>query len=207
MNPRTKRQREILDYIESFIEIRGYKPSYQQIARHFQIRSKSAVAKHIAALENQGLITRYSENGNFNLQLRGKNTAEDAVCEISWLEIPFRDVLPESYETQTIYVPKFLLGTIVPEDVRAFRVRNDALIDAHICHGDIAIIEKTAAPLEGEIILILIKKQFIELAKYSDNKETNGDINSGIISKVAVENGADEIEIQGVVRGIMRPHF
>lgn len=206
MPPRTKRQREIFDYIESFIEIRGYKPSYQQIARHFQIRSKSAVAKHIAALENQGLITRYGENGNFNLQLRGKDTAEDAVCEIAWLEISLADVSPESYENEAVYVPKFLLGSLPAEDLRVFRVRDNALIGAHICQGDIAIIEKNAAPRDGDIMLISVEKQFVEFKRYSADEETNnGGINTGFRSKPTFENGADEIEIQGVVRGLIRP--
>jgi repressor LexA len=56
MQARTRRQKEILSYITEFIENRGYEPSYQQIAKHFQIASKSAIAKHIAALEEQGLI-------------------------------------------------------------------------------------------------------------------------------------------------------
>ena len=71
--PRTKRQREIFDYIKSFIENRGYEPSYQQIAKHFHIASKSAIAKHIAALEQQGLVIRSRENGSFSLQIASKS--------------------------------------------------------------------------------------------------------------------------------------
>ena len=56
MQPRTKRQKEILEYISTFIETRGYKPSYQQIAKHFRLASKAAVAKHITALENRDLV-------------------------------------------------------------------------------------------------------------------------------------------------------
>lgn len=204
MHPRTKRQREILDYIESFIEIRGYKPSYQQIARHFHIRSKSAIAKHIAALESQGLLSRYGEHGNFNLQLRGRDHPEEAVCKIAWLEMPFRDVLPETYENDAIYVPKFLLGNLAPEDVRVFRVRNNSMINEHICQGDIAIIENRSYARDGDITLVLIQKQFIELRKIF-RKGANLELHSGDAAHQIFETQADNIEIQGILRGVLRP--
>jgi DNA-binding MarR family transcriptional regulator len=58
MQPRTQRQREILDYIQRFIERHGYEPSYAQIARHFGVSSKATIAKHIEALERIGYLRR-----------------------------------------------------------------------------------------------------------------------------------------------------
>ena len=46
MQPRTQRQKEILEYIARFIERHGYEPSYAQIARHFGVSSKATIAKH-----------------------------------------------------------------------------------------------------------------------------------------------------------------
>lgn len=204
MQPRTKRQREILDYIASFIESRGYKPSYQQIARHFHIKSKSAIAKHIAALESQGLLSRYGELGNFNLQLRAEDSAASAVCEIKWLEIPFIDTLPEDFENHPVYVPKFLVGNISPELIRVFRVRNNSMNVEHICEGDVAIIEKRSYARDGEIVLALIKKQQIELKKYF-RKGANIELRTSDLNDAEIELAADEIEIQGILRGLLRP--
>lgn len=204
MQPRTKRQREVLDYIASFIEDRGYKPSYQQIARHFQIKSKSAVAKHIVALENQGLLSRYTNTGSFSLQVRPKNLIEEAVCEIQWIEIPFKDVLPEDFENEPVYVPKFLLGNIAPERIRVFRVRNDVMSGEHICEGDVAIIEKRAYARDGDIVLALIKKKQIELKMYF-RRGANVELRASHPSDGASELAADHIEIQGILRGLLRP--
>src|SRR5215212_7777305 len=141
MQPRTKRQREVLDYIISFIEERGYEPSYQQIARHFRIASKSAIAKHIAALEHQGLLSRQRENGSFGLQISKKTSGVDSVYEIHWLEVPFKDPYEEDWEQDSFFLPDFMLGYSNPEKVFAFRVRNDSMSGEHICHGDIALVE------------------------------------------------------------------
>ena len=115
-NPRTKRQREIFDYIKNFIENRGYEPSYQQIAKHFHIASKSAIAKHIVALEQQGLLFRSRENGSFSLQLashkRSQNSnGNDEVCLIEWLETPVDESSEEDFNDEPLYVPVLMLGT------------------------------------------------------------------------------------------------
>jgi repressor LexA len=54
MLPRTQRQKEILDYITSFLAKHGHEPSYAQIARRFGVSSKATIAKHISALEKRG---------------------------------------------------------------------------------------------------------------------------------------------------------
>jgi repressor LexA len=51
----TKCQREILSFIENFIENNGYSPTYREIGEHFKISPKGAY-DHIFALEAKGLI-------------------------------------------------------------------------------------------------------------------------------------------------------
>lgn len=204
MQPRTKRQREILDYIAAFIESRGYKPSYQQIARHFHIRSKSAIAKHIAALESQGLLSRYSEQGNFSLQLYPQNSMAESVCEIKWVEIPFVDVLPEDFEKMPVHIPSVLLGNLTSDRIRVFRVRDNSMNVEHICEGDIALIENRAYVRDGDIVLALIKKRQIELKKYF-RKGANVELRTSDLNDAEIELEADEIEILGILRGLLRP--
>ena len=85
MQPRTQRQKEILDYITRFIERHGYEPSYAQIARHFGISSKATIAKHIEALERRGLISRRRTNGAFALDVQVAEPESDALCEVPLL--------------------------------------------------------------------------------------------------------------------------
>ncbi|HEX9963260.1 MAG TPA: hypothetical protein VGB00_20175, partial [Pyrinomonadaceae bacterium] len=151
MQPRTRRQREILDFITEFISERGHIPSYQQIARKFKIASKSAIAKHIAAMEKQGILQRRREDGSFGLALRAENLVNEAVCEIEWLELANAESFRENWEQEAIFVPKFLLGYYEPERIRAFRVPNDSMLDEHICEGDIALIEKRSFARDGAI--------------------------------------------------------
>jgi repressor LexA len=81
MLPRTQRQKEILDYITSFLAKHGHEPSYAQIARRFGVSSKATIAKHISALEKRGLIKR--EHGTvFTIGVNLDEAPDDAVCSV-----------------------------------------------------------------------------------------------------------------------------
>src|ERR1044072_3388410 len=56
--PLTKRQREILDYLNDFIREHGYAPSLEEIGRRFNLSSLATVHKHLTNLQEKGFIRR-----------------------------------------------------------------------------------------------------------------------------------------------------
>ena len=204
MQPRTKRQREVLDYITRFIEERGYEPSYQQIARHFHISSKSAIAKHVAALENQGLLSRQRENGSFGLQINPKLKVSEEVAVIYWLEIPVSEATENDWELEPVFVPQFLLGNFAPERIFAYRVKNDAMIDEHFCEGDIVFVEKRPYARDGDVVIAIIEGRKAVLKKYY-RFGANIELHPANENYQPIILSADRISIEGVVRGLLRP--
>ena len=57
----TKKQHEMLEYIDSFIEEAGYSPTYREIMRGLGYKSVATVAKHIDNLVILGQLEK-SEN-------------------------------------------------------------------------------------------------------------------------------------------------
>lgn len=204
MQPRTRRQREVLDYITSFIEEKGYEPSYQQIARHFRIASKSAIAKHISALETQGLLSRQRENGSFGLQLKNKENLSDSIYQIPWLQLDLKEDIINEFETETLYVSQFLLGNLLPDRIFAFLVRSDAMLEEQIREGDIVLVEKRPYARDGDIVVVVNENKYVLMKKYYRDganielRPANKNFQSIFIS-------AEKISIQGVVRGLLRP--
>ena len=70
MLPRTKRQKEVLDFIISFRQREGHGPSHTQMASGLNVKSKATINKHIKALERQGLLKRRREDGLFVLEVK-----------------------------------------------------------------------------------------------------------------------------------------
>lgn len=58
MKTLTKRQTEILLFVELFKADKGFSPSMRDISRTFNDISTSAVFNHLSALERKGFISR-----------------------------------------------------------------------------------------------------------------------------------------------------
>src|SRR5437868_4635824 len=58
----TRRQREILDFINRKIETRGFPPTIRDIGNAFEIKSPNGVMCHLKALEKKGFITRQGKS-------------------------------------------------------------------------------------------------------------------------------------------------
>lgn len=58
MQPLTKRQRGILDYLARFIQSHGYAPSLEEICDAFDLSSLATVHKHVENLRVKGYIRR-----------------------------------------------------------------------------------------------------------------------------------------------------
>ncbi len=54
----TKKQKELLNFIEGFIASNGYGPSYREIMRSLNYKSVSTVAKHVDGLIAKGLLRK-----------------------------------------------------------------------------------------------------------------------------------------------------
>ncbi len=206
MQPRTHRQKEILDYITHFIERHGYEPSYAQIARHFQVSSKATIAKHIEALEKRGLISRRRANGSFALAVQVEEPNSDALCEVPLLGriaagAPI-EVVGEGADK--VSVPRFLLGRTRPEHVYALRVEGDSMIDEHICDGDLALIENRTEARDGEIVVALVGgsaatlKRLHRLGHEIELRPANS-------NHAPIRVPADQVLVQGIFRGLLRP--
>jgi len=205
MLPRTQRQKDILDYITRFLERHGYVPSYAQIARQFGVKSRATIAKHIAALERRGLITREHEDG-FALNVKVEDTNADSLVEVKLLgRIAAGTPLEVVDYEERIPVPRFLLGRVKPDRVYALRVKGDSMIDEHICDGDIALIENRTDARDGEIVVALLIEENQETLKRLYRRGINIELQPANSQLQPLTVPASQVRVQGIFRGLLRP--
>jgi repressor LexA len=204
MQPRTRRQKEVLEIITRYIKNHGYEPSYQQIARQLGVASKAGIAKHIKSLEEQGFLSRRRDNGKFNLELRPEDFMTKLVSEIEWLDVPRDENLMDDWETDALFVPKFMLGFQEEERIKAFRVTNDSMLEEHILEGDVVLIEKRSYARDGDIVVAIVDnkrtvlKQYFRSGAKVELRPANPRYDSIILT-------ADKVSIQGVLHSVLRP--
>jgi len=64
----TKRQKELLEYVDAFIQEHGYGPSYREIMNAIGYKSVSTVAVHVDGLISKGFL-RKSDNSARSLEV------------------------------------------------------------------------------------------------------------------------------------------
>ncbi len=205
MHPRTQRQKEILEYITRFIERHGYEPSYAQIARQFRVSSKATIAKHIEALERQGLLSRRRADGGFGLSVPEEEVDVAATCEVPLLgRIAAGAPIDTVVERETVTIPRFLLGRVKPNRVYALRVAGDSMIDEHICDGDIALIENRTEARDGEIVVALVDNSRATLKRlFRHGPEI--ELRPANSQLAPLRLHASQVIVQGIFRGLLRP--
>src|SRR6476661_11288761 len=146
LQPLTKRQREILDYLQDFIQQHGYAPSLEEIGRRFSLSSLATVHKHLTNLQEKGFIKR-AWNRSRSVEVVPARLGSRAV-ELPMLGYvaagsPIEAVLSD----ETLAVPEDLVGK---RESYVLRVRGDSMIDEQIRDGDFVIVEDRRTADNGE---------------------------------------------------------
>jgi repressor LexA len=202
MEPLTKKQKEVYDFVESYITENGYAPSYREIGEHFELSSVATVAEHINSLRSKGYLDIGDGGEARSIQL---NRDESEVVEESY-SIPLFGYIAagqpiEAIKTnETIDIPK----DMVARDVFALKVRGDSMIDDGIFSGDYVIIQQTKNPKNGEIVVALLNGENVTLKRYY--KEKNHIRLQPANSKYAPIR-VKKVLVQGKVKGLIRKYY
>src|SRR3989442_15594009 len=102
----TKRQKELLDFLRTYIAEHGYAPTLDEIGRHFALGSLATVHKHLTNLERKGRIRRLA-NHSRALELTEVPAAGAAVA------VPLLGRVAAGAPIEAVQVPETL--TLPPE--------------------------------------------------------------------------------------------
>src|SRR5215469_5718667 len=146
----TRRQKEVIDFLDGFVKKNGYSPSYEEIAAGLGLSSLATVHKHITNLQNKGLLQR-AHNRSRSIDVlppRSKKAAE---------RLPLVGRIAAGKPVEAIETAESIsLGDIIGNrEVFALEVRGDSMRDEHIVSGDYVLVERTRTAREGEIIVAL----------------------------------------------------
>src|SRR6185436_3134810 len=153
----TKRQKQVLDFIASFVDENGYCPSYDEIARGLNLASLATVHKHISVLETKAYIKR-GFNQSRSLELSPKYMQEQRRTKSAMPEIPLlgriaAGVPVEAVEHREVLNFADFAGS---GNTFALEVRGNSMIDDHICDGDLILLERTTQVRDGDIVVALV---------------------------------------------------
>ncbi len=226
----TKKQHELLVYIHDRLTDSGVSPSFEEMKDALDLASKSGVHRLISALEERGFIRRLanraralevvkmpersgeakavSTNNVINLaplpKVKGVRAMPKPANDV--LEIPMHGRIAaglpiEAIEGQSMLsVPAALLGS---GEHYALEVSGDSMVEAGILDGDYALIRKTDAAREGDIIVALVDDAEATL-KYFRREGAMVRLDPANRAYEAQRYVPNRVRVQGKLAGLLR---
>jgi repressor LexA len=207
----SNRQREILEYIEQFLDEHNYPPAIRQIQEDLAISSTSVVAYNLKVLEQRGLLRR---EGKVSRGISLFKTETIALSNSS-AQVPFLGYitagqpLPDPEElssdvAELIDVPAEVVASTKLANVYALKVRGYSMIDALINDGDIVLLryQETAEP--GDMVAArIISDNSVTLKRFYREGDTVR-LQPANITMEPIMVAASNVRIQGRVVGVLR---
>lgn len=206
MEALTKRQQQVLDYIQASQVQQGVVPTMREIARQFGYKSMTAAADHVRALRRKGFLVHHPR------QARSHSVVQmmQQVVQRALVSIPLYGSIPAGFadertqETErTVSVDLESLGLRSGSKIFALEVRGDSMIGRHIVEGDIAIIDRARTPKQGDVVAALIDREStLKTLEFENGRPYLRAENSLYLNL----HPSHELLIQGVMVALVRKH-
>lgn len=154
----TRKQQQVLDFIQKRQQAQGQTPTFQEIADQFGFQSLNSVTSHLRLLRQKGFLE--AEAGKARAL---RVTSPLAKLRSRIVDIPlFGSIpagLPQAREQDAegcVSVDIQSIGIKPTRNTFALRVTGDSMIGKHICDGDIVVLEFGPEPRHGQVVAAYI---------------------------------------------------
>ena len=203
----TKKQKELYDFLDHYIKSNQISPSFEEMKRAVNLKSKSGIHRLITSLEQRGFIKRLKHKARameITKKLYQNNANESSH------DIPLLGAIAAGNPIEAIENPDEYIS--VPSNFMSpnnqyfgLKVKGLSMIDKGIFDGDVAVIKKTSSVLNGKIAAVLTNDNEITLKtiNINNNKIYLIPANKNFEEKIF---NIDEVQIQGALTGIIRKY-
>lgn len=195
----TKRQKQIIDFIQEFTEENGYAPSYREIGDHFGLSSTATVAEHVQSLQNKGYL-KMDPNEARSIEIIDDEKAAAIFLSLAGLITAGQPI--EAVENkERIAIPV----DFVKDEGKSYvlKVKGDSMIEEGIYDGDYVVVEENPSPRNGQVVVALLDNAYATLKKFY--KEANR-IRLQPANSTMKPIYAKNVLVQGIVRAVIRKY-
>lgn len=200
MQPLTKKEQQVYEYIHEAICRDGYSPSIRDIQINVGIKSTSTVHAYLAKLEEKGYI--HKENGksrSLRVDSAGRDSRYSAKVPLLGKVTAGMPILAvENFEGYLDF--PIMNRAYGHNDLFALRVSGESMIEAGIMDGDIVIIKKEQYAENGQIVVALIEDEATIKTFYKENGHYRLQPENSSMEPIIV----DEVYILGKVISVLR---
>ena len=208
MDPRlTDRQREVLDFIQTFTDANGVPPTVREIGGRFHVTPRAAF-DHLRALERKGFLRRRATAG------RTSRALTLAVPTPKMHEVPIlgriaagAPLLAEENRDGVLPLDPAWVGGR-GDDVFGLRVRGESMINAHICDGDLVLVRRQDSAQANDIVVALVESESGDEATVKRFQRDGDRVvlkpEHPTMSPIVIDPRERQVRILGKVVGVLR---
>ena len=221
----TKKQRNLLIFINKKIRSSGVSPSYEEMKNSLNLKSKSGIHRLISALEERGFIKRLAHKARALEVVKLPETASANDIYNSFSPSVIKGGLDVDNKNKGInkipVLGKIAAGTPIeaiqnevekvtlPEEISkngehfGLKISGDSMVEAGINDGDTVIIKKTNTANNGQIVVALIDDHEAMLKRIRKKGKVVAleSANKRYETKIF---GPDRVKVQGVLVSLYR---
>ena len=202
--PVTPRQRQVYDFISRYIDVHKLPPTIGEIGRHFKMSSSASVHSILSALEREGLIKKIPNVSRGIELIKQESSGESNGFDIPLLGMvaagqPIEAILSH----ETVSAPRDMIDR---GRMFALRVRGDSMIEENIQDNDIIIVSSQQTAENGQVVVALIDGNYATVKKFYREAEFIRLEPANPQFKPIFIKTPERIQIQGVVRGLIRKY-
>ena len=145
----SKKQEEILNYIDKTIKSNGYSPTVREICEAVGLKSTSTVQYHLKKLIDLGFLNK-SENISRSITSRTVDS-KYGIPILGEISAGQPLIAEENYIGELPY-----FGNEINTELIALKINGDSMIDAGLFNDDLVVIDKSLIPADGDIGAFLI---------------------------------------------------
>jgi repressor LexA len=229
----TKKQYQLLLYIDKYVRDTGTSPSYDEMRDALALRSKSGIHRLITGLEERGFIRRLAHRARAVeiVKLPGLTPTTAANTEaaaevrrpvVAYTERDRRDA--ERHEGSRLPLfGRIAAGTPIeafrdqnttldlPDcllgrgEYFALEVEGDSMIEAGILNGDWVIVERTSTVENGTIVVALVENSEVTLKRLRRRGKSIALEPANPAYEIRIF-GPDQVKLQGRVVAVVRKY-
>ena len=219
----TKKQKNLLLFINKKLRSSGISPSYEEMKKSLNLKSKSGIHRLISALEERGFIRRLPHKARALevIKLPETASANDIYNTFSPsvikggldqkkfnnIEIPVLGKIAAGTPIEAIQneIARIPLPSNLEKNGEYFglRVQGDSMIEAGISEGDTVIVKKTDTAENGKIVVALVDDHEAMLKRIRRKGKTIAleSANRNYETKIF---GPDRVKVQGILVSLYR---
>ena len=193
----TRRQQEIYQALKDNQARFDHPPTYDELCQLLGLSSRGSLHKHIQALVQAGLVEP-TEGLQRGIRLTDEGVPDSGIPYLG--RIAAGRPIEAISDPERMRVPDELLGH---GPCYVLRVTGDSMIEEGIFDGDFVVIEQQDRADNGDIVVALINDEEVTLKKI-EQKPDKVILYPANASMAAMVFRPDEVQIQGILRGLMR---